>query len=608
MADGKLVFIRPADGTGRLIFGDAREVVIPPTSITVDAAFAGESDGTAMPATVQLLWEANVSRGERIEARAHWQDAQPARAHASTHWQDAQGFTARAAVRWQVAQPIATGTAVHWQDSQPMRAGTSVHWQDADALRHSASVVWQEAIRLRASVAAHWQDADALRHSASVQWQEAIRLRGLAASRWQDGDALRYALLHRSGAGLPVGLRLGAHWQDARRVPPGLSVVVQPQPPEQDPCYDPATLGRLEFWQPWANDGRLVFVCKAAPLPPAAIVIPVRSCYVVQNSVTLYRLPAGTEFKAESFTLDIDKDSWTFGWSASLHSSARVHLMRSAPDERVEVECVINGVSYRLAIDSMGRDKAFPESRIAVRGLGRAAELDDVDLTFGNTAPRTAQQLMADVLTVNGVSLGWTLDWQITDWLVPADAWLFGGSYIGALRDIAKAAGAYIQPHPTDKVLRVLPLYPHAPWDWAALLTPDIELPADVAAVVNTDEVMRPRYNKVFVGGVSKGVFGPVTRTGTAGDMLAPPVNHPLITAAEAHIQCGRGVLSDTGLQEHFSVQTMVLPETGIILPGKALRFVDEDGPHLGIVRKTSLQMQKWPELYQTLGVETHVE
>jgi hypothetical protein len=352
----------------------------------------------------------------------------------------------------------------------------------------------------------------------------------------------------------------------------------------------------------------LVFGHVCLPPTPAGIVIPIRSCYVVQNSVTLYRLPAGTEFKAESFTLDIDKDSWTFGWSASLHSSARAHLARSTPDERVEVECVVNGVSYRLAIDGMGRDRSFPESRIAVRGRGRAAELDDVDLSFGSTAPRTAQQLMGDVLTVNGVSLGWTLDWQITDWLVPTGAFLFNGSYIGALRHIAEAAGAYIQPHPTDKVLRVLPLYPHAPWDWATLLTPDIELPADVAKVVNLEEKMRPQYNRVYVGGVNKGVFGPVTRGGTAGDRIAPQVIHPLITAAEAHIQRGRAVLSDTGLQEPFSVQTMVLPETGIILPGKALRFVDEDGPHLGIVRNTSVQMQEWPELYQTLGVETHAE
>jgi hypothetical protein len=157
-------------------------------------------------------------------------------------------------------------------------------------------------------------------------------------------------------------------------------------------------------------------------------------------------------------------------------------------------------------------------------------------------------------------------------------------------------------------VLRVLPLYPHAPWDWATLLTPVIELPAAVTSVENIEEVMRPRYNRVFVGGVNKGVFGPVDRTGAGGDKVAPQVLHPLITAPEAHIQCGRGVLSDTGLQEHYSLQTMVLPETGIILPGKALRYVDEDGPHLGLVRKTSVRMDTWPELYQTLGVETHVE
>lgn len=604
MADeGKLVFLRPHDGTGRLVFGDESEVSAPATEITIDAEFADD-----MAATVQLLWDANVSREEMVFCRVLWQAAEPASARTTVRWQECLSATARAGVRWQVAEPAASRTAVRWQYSDRITARTGTRWQNAHELRHTISVAWQEANRLRARVGTRWQNAEELRHTVSVAWQEGLRLRSLASTRWQTAVGASHRITQRSGAAQQVRHLLATRWQEARRPLAGQSTLTQPELPVDEPCYDPATLGQLEFWQPWANDGRLVFVCKTTPLPPAGIVIPTRSTYVVQNSVILYRLPAGTEFKAESFVLDIDKDSWTFGWSASLHSSARAHLARSAPDERVEVECVVNGVPYRLAIDSMGRDRSFPESRIAVRGRGRAAELDDVDLPFGSAAPRTAQQLMADVLTVNGVSLGWTLDWQIDDWLVPADTFLFGGSYIGALRYIADAAKAYIQPHPTDKVLRVLPLYRHAPWDWATLLTPDIELPAAVTSVVNIEEVMLPRYNQVFVGGVNKGVFGPVIRNGTVGGQVAPQVLHPLITAAAAHIQCGRGVLSDTGLQEHYSLQTMVLPETGIILPDKALRFVDEDGPHLGVVRKTRVHMDTWPELYQTLGVETHVE
>lgn len=329
---------------------------------------------------------------------------------------------------------------------------------------------------------------------------------------------------------------------------------------------------------------------------------------MVHNHVTLHRVPTGDEFQASTFSLDIDTDSWTFSWSASLHSSARAHLLRSDPSERVHVQAVVNGINLHLVIDSIARSRSFPEDRIQVSGRGRAAELGDTALSFGNTAARTAQQLMQDVLTVNGVPLGWDLDWQIEDWLVPADAWLFQGSYIAALQDIAGAVGAYVQPHFTDQVLRVLPRYPLAPWHWAADLDPDIILPVAATSVEGVEEVIRPDYNQVHVGGLkAPAVFGPVKRAGSAGDIEPEPVLHALITSSEAHRQRGLAVLADTGLQEHVTLQTLLLPETGIIMPGTVVSYISDDKARKGIVRKTSLQMQSWPVLRQEIGVETHV-
>jgi hypothetical protein len=608
VADGKLVFLRPADGTGRLVFNDDAASAAPSVEISIDAQFDDDMDS----GTVQLLWDANVIRDERAQLRMHWQQADPVAVRAATRWQPAQPIAARAQVRWQQAAEASGRAEIRWQVSQLLSGRTGVRWQDGAALRSAALARWQEAERLRAGLAVGWQDGAPLRLAMLARWQEAIRLRHAGAMAWQDAEARSARVVHRAGDAQPVRVGLALHWQDARRLPVGLSVVVAPQPPVVEPCYDPETLGRLVFSEPWvAGDGRLVFVCTRAAEPelPAGIVIPVRSWYVVQNSVTLHRVPSGAEFEASRFSLQLDADSWTFGWSASLHRSARQHLTRSTPGERVEVECAVNGVLYRLVVENIGRDRSFPEDRIQVRGRGRSAELSDTDLTFTNPANRTAQQLMADVLTVNGVSLGWALDWQIADWFVPADRWVFRGSYIGALQDIASAAGAYLQPHPTAKTLRVLPRYPHAPWDWETLLPVDIELPVDVTSVEGVEEVIRPDFNRVFVGGLQEpGYFGPVTRGGTAGDKVAAPILHPLITAAEAHIQRGRAELSNTGVQEHLSLRLMVLPETGIILPGKSIRYVDEDGPRLGIVRGTQVQMDRWPEMHQTLGVETHVE
>ena len=599
-----LVFSRPvyAGGSIDLVFGDdGGSAPILPLTADITVMFGS----TVVQATAaydnRLPHTVSAARGLRHQV------AVPAEAQAIAAWVPPTHIDHQHAAQWQAATSSAGAPATGWNTTAPVQHEARVRGQSGTTVSAAVRLVHQVCTPVEVLKAIGWQGSIPLAVSLLAPHQVAHGLQVAPLLRLQQGQTLARALLAPHQVATPAQRALVARWQRAQAIPTGRTIYVPTGGEEGE--------GReisldLVFACPAYEGGPVDLVFGHVCMPPvtAGIVIPVRSCYVVHNSVTLYRLPAGTEFKAESFTLDIDKDSWTFGWSASLHSSARAHLLRSAPDERVEVECVVNGVSYRLAIDSMGRDKSFPESRIAVRGLGRAAELDDVDLSFGNTAPRTAQQLMDDVLTVNGVSLGWTLDWQIQDWLVAADAFLFRGSYIGALRYIAEAARAYIHPHTTDKVLRVLPLYPQAPWDWATLLTPDIELPAAVAAVVNVEEVMRPRYNRVFVGGVGKGVFGPVDRTGTAGDKVAPQVLHPLITAAEAHIQCGRGVLSDTGLQEHFSVQTMVLPETGIILPGKVLRFVDEDGPHLGIVRNTAVKMPEFPMLSQTLVVETHVE
>ncbi len=61
-------------------------------------------------------------------------------------------------------------------------------------------------------------------------------------------------------------------------------------------------------------------------------------------------------------------------------------------------------------------------------------------LNLTNTQARTAQQIMLDVLTVNGVSLGWAVQWGLVDWLIPAGVFSHQGSYIGAINKIAAAA------------------------------------------------------------------------------------------------------------------------------------------------------------------------
>lgn len=418
---------------------------------------------------------------------------------------------------------------------------------------------------------------------------------------WTQGGRLR--------AGRPVAVYRAAAFERAWAPRPGR--YVRPPEPIAPPCYDPATAGDFVFFEPFsAHPAEYIFRCGLwAPVGPpsgAVIVVPIRRFYMVINNIGL-RTVGGVELAAYSFSMDLDAESWTWSFSATLRKDSLPYVQPVAA-EPVELEATINGVAYRLLVGKIGRDESFGHTRIRISGRGKAAILAAPYapvMSFGANAERTAQQLMADVLTINGAPIGWAIDWGLTDWPVPAGAWSFQGTYMDAINDIAQAAGGYVQPHPTAEMLRILPRYPAAPWTWGGV-TPDIELPADVASVETTEWVEKPAYNRVFVGGVGAGVFGPVTRAGTAGELVAPQVAHPLITHADAHRQRGTTVLSDAGRQVHVSLKLQALAETGLILPGKFIRYMGKDAARVGIVRKLSLEWSS-PVMRQTIGVETHV-
>jgi hypothetical protein len=342
------------------------------------------------------------------------------------------------------------------------------------------------------------------------------------------------------------------------------------------------------------------------PTPGGPVVVPVRGVYIVINTVSLRRASDNAPVPTFSMSLQIDFESWTWGFSASVPDQALTLLDSSAGP--VELLAHVNGTDYRVLAEQLARERTFGRSSVRVTGRGRNAVLDSpyaAQQVFSNTGARTAQQLMGDVLTINGVSLGWSIDWGLTDWLVPAGAFSHQGSYISALQAIAQAAGGYLQPHPTAQQIRVRHRYPAAPWAWASV-TPDIVLPAAVVTREAIDWKTQPGYNRVYVAGQAGGILGRVTRQGTAGEVLAPMVTDPLITHADAARQRGIAILGNTGRQRAATLRLPVLAETGVIEPGKFVRYDDAGTQQLGIVRSASVQIDGPENVWQTLGVEIH--
>lgn len=306
--------------------------------------------------------------------------------------------------------------------------------------------------------------------------------------------------------------------------------------------------------------------------------------------------------------MSLDADSWTWSFSASVPGYALADI---EPEDGVPVavQATINGVPYRFVVESIARERTFGRSDLRIGGRGRAAVLDAPYapiMSFSNEFGRTAQQITNDILVDNGVPLGWDVEWNPDDWNVPAGVFNHQGSYISALNQVVGSISAYLQPHNTDEVLRVLSRYPVAPWDWAGV-TPDFDLPAAVMSRESIEWRDKPRYNRVYVMGQQVGVNGRVTRAGTAGDYLAPSVVDPLITQAVAARQRGISVLSDTGRIATVGLRLPVLAETGIIKPGNFVRYTDGGTERIGITRSVQVEVGL-PSIWQTIGVETHVE
>jgi hypothetical protein len=428
-------------------------------------------------------------------------------------------------------------------------------------------------------------------------------------TRWERGAAYRFGALSSAGAALRSNRGWQLRFQDAWVPRAGRTTVSGPSvPPVRDPCYLPDT--HLLFDLMWAGDTGLVFICErhSTPQPPrTTVVVPIRRIYMVVNNVSLHRVDGNIELPTLSMTLGLDVDSWTWSFSAALPGQALADLEPAGNGSPVEVEAIINGTAFRALVESIERTREFGTNELRISGRGKTALLDAPYapiLTFTNTQARTAQQIMGDVLTINGVPLGWSIDWGLPDWSIPAGVFNHQGTYIGALNKIAGAAGGYVLPHAANQTIRILPRYPTVPWDWGSVVA-DFQLPVDATSRESLRWVEKPAYNRVFVTGQEVGVLGQVTKSGTAGEVLAPMVVDALVTSAIAARQRGISILADTGRQLEVSLCLPVLAETGIIVPGAFVDYQDGGVSRRGLVRSTQVQAGL-PEVWQTLGVQTY--
>ncbi len=566
---------------------------LPPPQVLTEARYLSNTSRPTVGQRVTLWSPTNMTDQTGLAQR------QQVGLKAPVSWQPAwqQGLTNQPGIEHPLPKVLA-------RDHVPGESGFQVAQPlpDLTAFRH------QEAARsVRVLLAEAFEQAAQLRDGTGFRHQVADRTqRSWTQGAWKNAIGLNCAWRTDFQPAKPWVWRLGGRYQEAVPPPPGISIFTRSQPPGPSPCYTPDP--HLLFSQAFGATPHLVFVCQSQrPDFVGAVVVPVRRVYFVINNVSLHRVADGLEVPVYSLSLSLDASSWTWGFEARLPALAEALVASSQASEPVKLAASINGMLFCVYAEHISRERTFGEASIRVTGRGRNAVLGAPYapvMTFRNSNLRSARQLMEEVLTVNGVPLGWTIDWGLTDWNVPTGVFSMQGTWIEALTTIATAAGAYLLPHPAGQSFRVRHRYPVPPWEWDSV-TPDVVLPVDAVSRESLRWLKKPAYSRVFVSGQEVGVLGQVTRAGTAGDVLAPMVVDPLITEVAAARQRGLAVLADTGSQLEVSLRLPVLAETGIIEPGAFVEYHDGSVTRLGLVRSTQIDAGL-PEVWQTLGVQSH--
>jgi hypothetical protein len=210
--------------------------------------------------------------------------------------------------------------------------------------------------------------------------------------------------------------------------------------------------------------------------------------------------------------------------------------------------------------------------------------------SFTSTAPITARQLAQNELSRvslgadagSNSNTGFTLDWNLVDWLIPAGAVSFDNqSPIAVINRVADSAGGFVQAHPALKKLVVSSRVPRTtsgdllpPWMWNkqdATNALAATLPLQALRTLNIRSQDKAVHNAVYVSGERTGVTAFVKRSGTAGEAQAPMVVDALITHADAARALGTSVLAQTGRQAVVSLEMPLWPTLGVLPVGKLI-------------------------------------
>ena len=543
-----------------------------------------------------LAYDPNLLSAVHAVAAERWQPADPIPAALVEPIQPSVFLRGDGLTRWQAADSAPAGAVETWQPSARLTGIGIETWQEAGRAGNGGRAGWQQAAFVAESIAPAWQDGRPESNGVASHFRARLPLRAPElALGWQEGGLTVRSWIDRSGDGRRLIAVEWSGWQQAG-YPSNARRSKPPRPPVRT-----------------AWDARLRLAC---PLPgarlrigrvPCALLaerwIPTRRSYMVVNSASLVRWPDLTPLPCTAMTLETDFDSWCWALSATLAGSDAFDLVQPNP-LACEVLATVNGFQWKFLLDVPNRARQFNQDRVSLKGRSRSAWLHApyTAPTSGVEANARERVQLAEQALDN---LGWTLAWDLANWVVPAGRYQWNATPIGQLLALVGATGDGLYTDPALELLTAYPRWPAASWLIDGEPTDVLVPEAAILSLTQTPTYSLP-LNGVYVSGTTHGAVARVQIAGTDGALQpAEPIVHELLCDEEGVAARARGlnVLSDSGAGTELDAELLLTAETGVIRPGLVVALAGVKG----VSRSVRIAVQRSVgalTVRQTVGLE----
>jgi len=509
----------------------------------------------------------------------------------SPTWQDAMHQSAPQRVKWRDSPVLMDGKRPAWTDGFPLSAGPIIGWQDSTRLTQDRRTNWQDALRRTTTIEVTYRARlTLLPHARIVAWRDGFLQSCSVTAIHQEGlHLVRFEVERWQEAGYPG---------NAPNPGPPLPIPV-PWPWGSDlnlRCPLPTSPGRIHL-----NIGRSPCILVAERE------VPFRRSYMSFNSATLVRWPDLVPLPVTAMTIETDFDSWCWALTATLAGPDAWALVQPNP-LACEVQATINGQVWRFLLDVPNLSRSFNQNRVTLKGRSRSAWLHDPFTPSRNmTQPQARDMTQLAALAVENT--GWSVDWRLEDWVVPAGRYNSQNTPIGTLIRLANVTDDGVYTHPTDQIITMHKRWPVASW----LLdgeTMDLLIPDSAILSLTQSPVYSQPYNGVYVSGTSHGVLALVKIEGTDGTLQPDePITNELLCDANgvAARQRGLNALSDSGAGWEMDAETLfnptATPAFPLVPPGQIVSIAGLKGISRSC-RITAQRSGNALSVRQSIGIE----